>query len=421
MTDILEINLGTAEQNGKDGDTSRVALGKANTNFAALNEGKLEKDAPIVSGLLVADALATSALTVTGATNFKRSDGNLAVAVDPVTGNVNTTYDATIGGALTVQKTLNVPNYGASFGGALTVLAGGATITGALTQYGNVNFRTNSTNNSLLRFFSSVGSRANVGLNGAEAGTDDGTGSNILFSQVVGATVTNTLLLNRANSQAQFYKRPVWANSADPTTGPAFITPWDNNNLKTPLDASSPSTARDVLAIGGRVLLDSISFDSTAAASKVFQLPAGYDSFEIEWMDLQPSTVAQLGFQISTDGGSSFYAASGGYVAVFTQGATGGAGGAGVSGTVGELAPSLSTPASQSAAGKLKLYRPRAVATSRYKRFSVDSDFFFGSDNALYARHYSGYMTVVTAYNAIKIALANGNLISGTIKLYGVK
>jgi hypothetical protein len=169
----------------------------------------------------------------------------------------------------------------------------------------------------------------------------------------------------------------------------------------------------------GRRLLTSTT--AASASTVVFTLPAGYNTDDIDILDLVAATNgASVNMVISEDGGSTFKGAS--YDYANTQNIVG----TGVTATNGSAASALgigafgvSNGGTATFSASIRLLKPGSVGTNK--------DFFWtaiGKSNGGNLNHVSGggtYTGDTNAYNAVRFSMSAGNITGAVMNLYGIR
>ena len=377
MTTVTDVVFGAASD-GSQGDTVRTGFTKVNQNTQALNAGKAD----------LAGAVFTGPVT-TPAANVGDGTGSANLALNgSATSNSRLVWSR--GGVNYWQVGLSPTVAGSDW--LIRYLPGGTGAAATALQVSNA---------------TGLATFAQRPVFGTAVPWDSANFNPGSYAPLNGATLTNVTI-----NGGTFTARPTFAGA----------TPWDKANLVTPLDGNNPATARDTLAIGGRVLIASVSYDTNASTGAfVVQLPTGYDSFEIEYQELYCTAAnTQLMLQISADGGSTWLAGASQYTYAVMQinASTGGAvgGGQGATSAIG-LSVADST-AGWAQSGTCKLFRPFSAAGKAYKFFQAQSTFLSGN---LYNRVLAGHMGTTGAYNAFRLYPSAGSWSYGIIKVYGIK
>jgi hypothetical protein len=168
----------------------------------------------------------------------------------------------------------------------------------------------------------------------------------------------------------------------------------------------------------GLTLLDSQT--ASASASLVFTdvITSDYDIYQVEFINIVPSTDASLHMHVSTNAGSSYDTAAN-YVNAtlqINQGTFVGALNGGTTDTEILICNSVEAT-SNSLSGHIKIYAP--LSASHYKIIQGQNT-TMKSDGNFYQTMVSGRYTSATAVNAFRFQFASGNIASGTIRVYGV-
>lgn len=241
-------------------------------------------------------------------------------------------------------------------------------------------------------------------------------------------------------------------NGANP---PAFVTPTGSGTVNsgtahqtavysgagTAVSGAGPGTTGQVLtsngsgadptfqapAAGALVLLESHTASASAELDFTTRNASGqsgatiqsdFDEYEIHFVNIVPaSTNVSLQMQMSTDGGSTYLAATNYNYGLLYSGITDiptQASGSGVAAI--DLAHSVSTSANWSANGKLSLFNPGGAI---FKLVSGSLVTPVGSA-LLYQWNVSGICLVTTAITGFRFSFPSVNMASGVIRVYGV-
>jgi len=191
----------------------------------------------------------------------------------------------------------------------------------------------------------------------------------------------------------------------------------------------SDITSAGQLAQGKMTLISS----QTASGSASIEFTSGIDStypiYRFEFINLHLSSESKVGFQASTNGGSSYgitltstffysiHSENDTYTGLSYEGGS-------------DLAQSTSDqiihPSTdgidndENSCGEMYLFNPSS--TTFVKHFMGKSNQNgSGGNNDFHNNYFAGYFNSTSALNAIIFRPASGNIDSGTIKLYGIK
>ena len=180
--------------------------------------------------------------------------------------------------------------------------------------------------------------------------------------------------------------------------------------------------------LGSMVLLS----EQTASASANISFTSGIDStypiYKFEYINIHPSTVAQLQFNLSTDGGSNYNVTK--TTTAFNPFHQEDDSGAGLDyRTAWDLAQSTSDQIiaqevgngnDESGSGYLHLFDPSS--TTFVKHFIGVTNYYqnFGNTGS-FGVHYAGYGNTTSSIDAVRFQMSSGTIDSGKIKLYGIK
>ena len=181
------------------------------------------------------------------------------------------------------------------------------------------------------------------------------------------------------------------------------------------------------LALGGSLILIS---EQTASSDSSISFTTGIDStYDEYWFiyNFHPGTdVAQLGFQASTNGGSSYGVTmtSTNFNTIHNEAGTDAW--QGYSATR-DLAQSTSYPLAtdgygndndQNGVGIIKLYNP---SSTTYVKHFIHTDNCYNANNYSCRSDHAGYFNTTSAINAINFKFNTGNIDAGYIQMFGVK
>jgi hypothetical protein len=169
---------------------------------------------------------------------------------------------------------------------------------------------------------------------------------------------------------------------------------------------------------GSLILLQSHDASSSATLDFTSQISSTYDEYVIELVDLVPqNNNVDFYMRLSINNGSSYDTGSNyinnSYI-VATSGNTQ------INETLGAFvarnAGEISNGANKSVCGTLKLYSP---GSANYKKLLGDI-FWHGGSNYIHTM-VNGIYIVTTAVDAFQFLFSSGNIVSGSIRLYGIK
>jgi hypothetical protein len=149
-----------------------------------------------------------------------------------------------------------------------------------------------------------------------------------------------------------------------------------------------------------------------------------YDSYEIRITDFVPATEsgsADLIVQVSIDDGANWITSANQYHRVKDEiGSGSGTSGISASQTATSmmLAAGVGNATGEGVCGVLQVLNPSG---SRYKLFTFEGVFMADTGNLVQVNTASGYVGATTAINGIRLSFDNGNVTSGTARLYGVR
>ena len=177
---------------------------------------------------------------------------------------------------------------------------------------------------------------------------------------------------------------------------------------------------------GPKLILSQTASDSTSI-SFTSGIDSTYDHYMFVFVNMRPASNSQkFNWQVSSDGGSSygmtttstFFRAYNYEGAPLTSGIAYDASAAITQSTA--YIPTLEqigNGADQSASGILHLYSPSSTTYMKNFASHVNAMHAIGIELDCWS---SGYVNSTTAINAIDFKMASGNIVDGTIKMYGV-
>ena len=176
------------------------------------------------------------------------------------------------------------------------------------------------------------------------------------------------------------------------------------------------------------VLLSTQTASASANISFTTGLDSTYDEYIFKYINIHPASVAQLTFNLSTDGGSS-YNVTKTTTTINPYHLEDGSDADVIYRTAWDLAQSTSyqimaqevgNGADETASGTLTLFNPSS--TTYVKHFIGITQYYqnFGNTGAFQV-YYAGYANTTSAINAVDFKMSSGNIDDGIIKLYGVK
>lgn len=170
---------------------------------------------------------------------------------------------------------------------------------------------------------------------------------------------------------------------------------------------------------GSLVLLEAHTASSSASLDFTSWYSSLYDEYQIEIVNISPTTnAATLQLLCSTNGGSSYDTSSiydyvGGY-AYSSIGAIG----SGSSQAQIVIKANISNNAAYGLCVSGKLYSPGS--TSLYKRFMFDMTDFDTSTSTLVFEYITASYRNTAAVNALRFKMSSGNITSGSVRVYGI-
>jgi hypothetical protein len=180
--------------------------------------------------------------------------------------------------------------------------------------------------------------------------------------------------------------------------------------------------------VGGKLkLLSTQTASSSASISFTSGIDSTYDVYCFEYINIHPASVAQLQFNLSTDGGSNYnvtktstafnpyHQEDGSDAGVIYRAAWDLA----QSTSYQIMAQEVGNGADENASGTLTLFNPSS--TTYVKHFIGTTEYYqnFGNTGA-FGVLYAGYANTTSAINAIRFQMSSGNIDAGTIKMYGI-
>jgi hypothetical protein len=168
-------------------------------------------------------------------------------------------------------------------------------------------------------------------------------------------------------------------------------------------------------ATSGKVLIGTFTGAASSSIDLTGWYSSTYDEYEIEILDITTSSNADsLNIYVSTDGGSTYDTGSN-YNFAYNNAGAGGSSGTG-STTGGFGVGGVSSSANYSLFGNIKLADP---ASSIYKSFLAWFNYRHTTANSAFLSSIACIWLNTSAYNAIRIKFATGN-ISGKVRIYGI-
>jgi hypothetical protein len=178
----------------------------------------------------------------------------------------------------------------------------------------------------------------------------------------------------------------------------------------------------DDIVKGALILLEEQVASSSASLNFTNWYNAAYEEYVIELINILPATdLVALWMRMSTDGGATYdsganYAWSAGVTRAGSMGPTGAESGA------TKIQVGYDTNASNIAAhggftGTLRLYDP--ASTAHYKRVLGQTVNFNSFPAHLQSMVHGVYLST-TAVDAFQFLISSGNIVSGTIRVYGI-
>ena len=182
------------------------------------------------------------------------------------------------------------------------------------------------------------------------------------------------------------------------------------------------------VATGKLKLLSTQTASSSSSITFTSGIDSTYDSYIFKYINIHPASVAQLQFNMSTDGGSNYnvtktsaawnpyHNESDSTPGYFYREAWDLA----QSTSDQIMAQELGNGNDESASGFLQIFRPSS--TTLVKHFIGTTGYYqtFGQTGAFQV-YYAGYGNTTSAVNAIIFKMSSGNLDAGVIKMYGVE
>jgi hypothetical protein len=182
------------------------------------------------------------------------------------------------------------------------------------------------------------------------------------------------------------------------------------------------------VATGKLILLSTQTASASASISFTSGINSTYDSYVFKYINIHPASVAQLQFNMSTDGGSN-YNVTKTSTAFNPYHQENDSDADLIYRTAWDLAESTSDQImaqevgngnDECASGFLQIFRPSS--TTLIKHFIGTTQYYqtFGQTGS-FGVHYAGYGNTTSAINAIRFQMSSGNIDDGIIKMYGVK
>ena len=182
------------------------------------------------------------------------------------------------------------------------------------------------------------------------------------------------------------------------------------------------------VATGDLILLSTQTASSSSSIAFTSGIDSTYDSYVFKYINIHPASVAQLQFNMSTDGGSSYNVTKTSTAFNPYHNESDDTPGV-IYRTAWDLAESTSDQImaqevgngnDECASGFLQIFRPSS--TTFVKHFIGTTQYYqtFGQTGS-FGVHYAGYGNTTSAVDAIIFKMSTGNIDAGTFKMYGVK
>ena len=171
-------------------------------------------------------------------------------------------------------------------------------------------------------------------------------------------------------------------------------------------------------ASGALVLLEQHTASNSASLDFTTCITSAYDEYQIELVNLVPATSGANGFfRMSTDGGASYVTGTSYAWATFGSSSASSSGpGGGESQAQLQIVAGLANTSNWSLVGTYRLFSPGG---SGYKHM-LGLCHVLSSDTHIWQVEGSGTFISTAAVNAIRFLFSSGNIVSGTIRVYGV-
>ena len=178
---------------------------------------------------------------------------------------------------------------------------------------------------------------------------------------------------------------------------------------------------------GSLTLLSTATASASSSISFTSGIDSTYDVYCFEYININPASVAQLQFNLSTDGGSNYNVTKTSTAFNPYHQEDGSSAGL-IYRTAWDLAQStsdqiiaqeLGNGSDESGSGYMYLFNPSS--TTYVKHFLGVTQYYqnFGNTGAFQV-YYAGYGNTTSAINGIIFRMSSGNF-DGTIKMYGIK
>jgi hypothetical protein len=171
--------------------------------------------------------------------------------------------------------------------------------------------------------------------------------------------------------------------------------------------------------IPGLVLLEKYNNISNLASINFKKITSEYDEYMLKIVNLIPVTTnTNLQLQFSLDGGSSWDASNQWYAeAQYCQNG----GGTGVWGDNPNTSFSIAKNISNTTAGyalDATLYFSGVANPSLYEKIYGQVT-YLNNSGFIWGAHFFAHFNVIASYNAFKLFMSSGNILSGSARLYG--
>ena len=180
-------------------------------------------------------------------------------------------------------------------------------------------------------------------------------------------------------------------------------------------------------ASDGITLISSQTASASASISFTTGLDSTYKAYKFVFVNIHPATDgAGFQFNMSTDSGSNYNVTK--TTTSFRAYHYENDSGAGLDYQTGEdlaqstsfqgLTHEIGNDADQNSSGTLTIFNP---SSTTYVKHFISTGICNAYDNRPNNAYVAGYMNTTSAINAIRFQMSSGNIVAGTIKLYGVK
>ena len=173
---------------------------------------------------------------------------------------------------------------------------------------------------------------------------------------------------------------------------------------------------------GALVLVEQYTASASAELAFLTGVTSTYDDYRIEFIGVLPAVDgATVQLQVSTDGGATYALSQYSFITRYTSPDVGGAGGVDSDIAASAFRPcgtsGVGNTASDGVCGTLRLFQP--LSSTLTKQFQSDLMYRHQNGNHYWFTGVCWWVNAA-AINAFRIKCDNGNIASGTVRLYGL-